>query len=356
MSLFACPHCQKNVTVANGQRGATIACPKCGGGFRTPATEDDPLDVSFVIVPPSPSRYRAAKKSGNNSTLAYIGAFAVGLAFIAGVVVYRIGATKVFPPADSTAKEKTSPRTPTPARLPPVAVHPPAQAKPLPPTWIADAEDGLAEYQRYRKVNPRLDDVDLNARPETVTKQEYSLYRVNSSIWERQFGTKEPPSGSVFGFLLLLNLVRNGTNGAAFVYPRHFAVWQREWEKQFLDSKPTDHSFEVCINVYHTPSVRRLMQRQVQEEYARRSAWSSRKALFQKLAAITKDNRPWNLFHPFDDLNAEEMDGVVKAAQNAEAIGLGVLSRKEWGLLLSAGQDEFFGQRLAEANHKFNGK
>jgi hypothetical protein len=44
MSTFACPHCQKNVSVSNDQLGSTIACPKCGGAFGTPQVEADSFD------------------------------------------------------------------------------------------------------------------------------------------------------------------------------------------------------------------------------------------------------------------------------------------------------------------------
>lgn len=91
---YLCPFCGGTVSVGRDAGGKVLPCPFCDGKSIVPALVAAAPDVSFVIVPPSPSRHRAAKKDGSNSTLAYIVAFSVGLAFIAGVVVYRTGQSK----------------------------------------------------------------------------------------------------------------------------------------------------------------------------------------------------------------------------------------------------------------------
>lgn len=86
---YLCPFCGGTVSVGRNAGGKVLPCPFCDGKSIVPALVAAAPDVSFVIVPPSPSRHRAPNKHRRNSALAYIVAFSVGLAFIAGVVVYR---------------------------------------------------------------------------------------------------------------------------------------------------------------------------------------------------------------------------------------------------------------------------
>jgi len=87
-SLFECPHCRRQVDVAEEYLGQTMVCPYCQGEFGTPEPAPPPPPRATPF-PPVPSRKRMEPHRGG----AVLALGILGLAFcvICGIIAWAMG-------------------------------------------------------------------------------------------------------------------------------------------------------------------------------------------------------------------------------------------------------------------------
>lgn len=296
---YRCPHCGHTIVIecSAGDTVPLSSCPFCEGQLfeAALAPSSTPTD-SYDWEPSYSSPHRGA---GSVRILAYLGAFAVGLAFIAGVVVYRSGATKVFPAAAvSAAKEK-------PVSLQPIAARHPAPKK-GPPAWIAAADELLAEYDRAAEERDRV---------VAAERRQLAIDRENHTA--RALGRMTP------------------------------------WERNRV---------ETSLAVYQRSANKSLLQRYILEDVEAVLPWVLYEDL-QKLGSQSKEfqairrqlgQRGFGGEQP--GANAEERRALRAAMDKAGEFGLGALSSSEWRILLDGGQRGFFVSLLSEAKGIANGR
>lgn len=154
---YCCPHCGHTIVIecTAGDTAPLSSCPFCECQLFEPAPAPPEPDNSYEWEPSFLSQRR---RPGASTTLAYILIFCggIGLAFVAGVAVYRSGGANTFPAdAVTTAKEKPQVKAsikPNQRQLPPAK----PQKHPRPTRqWVLEAR---GQYLAAGKAhNKRVD-------------------------------------------------------------------------------------------------------------------------------------------------------------------------------------------------------
>jgi len=237
----------------------------------------------------------------------------------------------------------------------------------VPPQLRPDSKDEaapLSDAERLRIQNVLADLKAKRPKPEPLdkpkkwTQREYLLGRSKAVIWQKWLDLPKAQSKNywIAGAPIFQGTSENDVL-ARELLPESYVHWMREVWLQALDI-PQNRLDGMISGPFSY--LREIKDDDFRGRLRKRAPWQKRAELFKDFAAITGDERPWGLHHPFDELDQQEMVRAIKAARQAKEIfpkrirgeEIQPMKREDFQLLVKADQYEFLIDLLTTAHER----